>query len=283
MFGVLAFVLICFAMVFNVLRESLAPMLFPAPAKVAFNKGFDLAKQNRAEGVRLMEAALADADNSKADASLRANLYYKYGCWNFNEKGLPNRFVKAKKAFARSLELTDNITSKAMTLGLMSDCDYYSGGVGDAVKNAEQALKYRDSGANNDPPSRLSTLGALGRAYMSAGLYDKAVKNYADAMPLARQSDQQLPGSYADNCAQLACAYALSGDRKNGDAQFVEAIAYADAHGDIGNRDSEDAIVGYTRALQKTGDSESAQKLITRLDNPRELESHDPHWTAIGW
>jgi tetratricopeptide (TPR) repeat protein len=282
LFGILAFVLICGAMIFNVLREICATKLFPPAYKVAFNKGYDRAKENRAEGIKMMEAALADGDKVKNDAETRGNLYYKYGCWNFNEHGLPQRFGRAKTAFAKCVNISSDITIKAMALGLMSDCDYYSGVVADGEKNVEQAWAYRNSGACNDPLSMLCTMAAMGRAYMNAGHYDKAVKTWSDALSLAKKTNDQR-ADYVDVSTQLACAYAASGDREHGDAQFVDSLKYSDEHGGIGNRGSEEAIIDYTRVLQKCGDTQSAQKLATRLDNPSELSETGPRWTAIGW
>lgn len=93
-------------MIFNTFREAVAPMLFPPAYKIAFDKGVVLAKTNRPEGIKMMESALLECEKIKASGDAKGSLFYRYGVWNFNEVGLPNRFAIAKKAYVASEALT---------------------------------------------------------------------------------------------------------------------------------------------------------------------------------
>ncbi|HEY9760194.1 MAG TPA: tetratricopeptide repeat protein [Oculatellaceae cyanobacterium] len=280
-FGILAFVLILGAMIFNAVREAVSPMLFPPAYKIAFDKGVALAKTDQAAGIQMMEAALAECEKSKDNGDAKASLFYRYGVWNFNEVGLPNRFAIAKKAYTTAQELTSNMTTKAMSFTMMANCDYYSGVVGDAEKNADAALKCRHSGGSDDPGSMWCTLEAAGRAYMNAGHYDKAIKAFSEGLEQARKENLFKGTAATESTRFLACAYALAGKRDLADATFLETIKTDDQLLGVGNSDSDLAIVDYARTLKKTGDLETAQKLISRLDSPRKMDDYEPGWQAM--
>jgi tetratricopeptide (TPR) repeat protein len=230
-----------------------------------------------------MEAALEDCEKSSGGNNEKAKLFYDYGVWNFNSIALPNRFATAKKAYARCVALTDSNDRKAMALEMMADCDYFAGtAAADSEKNGEQAWKYRhEPGGNQDPAALWGTVEAMGRAYMVCGHYDKAAAAFKQAMDMAEKNNLWKGDAAPQSAGDLACAYALQGDRQSGDKTFFDSIERYDKLIGACSEPAERVIAAYARALMKTGDQESAAKLVSRLDDPDSLNNIGPFFKAF--
>jgi len=280
LFGVLIFVLMLVGMIVNSFGACVWSAAFPPAWRVAFNQGMKRAKVNRPEGIKMMEAALAECEKSSDGHDEKAKLFYDYGAWNFNEKGLPNRFAISKKSYARCVALTDNKDRKAMALQMMANCDDYAGIAGDGEKNADEAWKMRQEDGNTNPAALWGTIEAMGRAHIRAGHYDQAIPSFKQAQEMADKANLGEGIHAAQSTGDLACAYALDGNRELGDKTFLEAIQRYDKIDGACNASSERTIAEYARALKQAGDVESAKKLAAKLDNPETLDDIGPFFDA---
>ena len=280
--GVIVFVVMCGAILFNMFREAVLSRVFAPQWSKDFQKHNELAKTDKAAGIKAMEQDYAIGAATKGDIGEKMHATHELALWY----QWTDRYDESRKKYLESAELARQLKSVPLDeSNVLAECallDHYNGKVKDGEALAERALqlKLKELGPDHEQDGWVQTSVAV--AAMDAGHYPRAEKAWSEAVRVESKTKRHKGLAYIDATNGLACCYALEGKRELADKTFIDNIKDADSRWGIGNASTETIIADYARTLRQTGDLKSAELLMTRSADTTVYDSKVPR-TIVLW